>query len=156
MAKTIQLEPLGTQVDIPTETDILQALLATKVDVKMACKGKGLCATCHVHITAGADQLTSRTEREERTLKMVGTADSTSRLACQARVLGPGVVITLPQGMYIERAEDLDGLIGKRAGTNILHPIDGSILVPKGKLITRSRVNELRELNEQVRNLDKH
>lgn len=153
MSKRLTFEPINETLDVRTDSDLLQALLAKNLKVLMACGGKGLCATCHVYIKQGGDKLTPKTPRETRTLGMVTGCDERSRLACQARVLGEGVVVELPEGMYIERAEDLMSLLGKRAETNILHPINGSVLIAKGKIITRSRLEELKNLNVEVANL---
>jgi ferredoxin len=151
--KTLRFEPIHESLQVPTRSDLLQALLAKNLDVLMACGGKGICATCHVHIKQGADCLTPPTERETRTLGRITSCDARSRLACQARVLGEGVVVELPEGMYIERVEDLMKLLGTRAQTNILHPINGSVLIAQGKIITRSRLEELRSLNAEVQSL---
>jgi ferredoxin len=151
--KTLRFEPINENLLVPTQSDLLQALLAKNLNVLMACGGKGLCATCHVHIREGADMLTPPTAREQRTLAGVTGCDPNSRLACQARVLGEGVVVQLPEGMYIERAEDLTNLIGKRAEQNILHPLNGSVLIAKGKIITRSRVEELKNLHVEVNSI---
>jgi ferredoxin len=153
VVKTLTLAPINQQVTVPTQTSILQALLAKQLNVPMACKGRGLCATCHVHIRAGHDRLTPRTDREARTLGFITGADPNSRLACQCRVLGEGVVVELPKGTYLERAEDLLDLVGTRAMQNILHPINGSILIAEGKLITRTRIEELKRLNVEVAEL---
>ncbi len=151
--KTLRFDPINESVQVPTQSDILQALLAKNLSVLMACGGKGICATCHVHIKRGKEMLTPPTQRETRTLCRITGAGSDSRLACQARVLGEGVVVELPEGMYIERAEDLMTLLGTRAQTNILHPINGAVLIAKGKIITRSRLEELKSLHVEVANL---
>jgi ferredoxin len=148
--KQILFEPVHEAAHVKTESDVLQAMVAKDYKILRACGGKGLCATCHVYVRSGAEKLTPRTAREERTLAMVTGCSANSRLACQARVLGDGVVIDLPEGTYIERAEDLLDLLGTRATTNILHPINGSVLVPKGKIITRGRIEELRSLNVEM------
>jgi ferredoxin len=148
--KTVRFEPINETHDVRTESDLLQALLAKDLKVLMACGGKGLCATCHVHIRQGAERLSPKTPRETRTLGMVTSADDRSRLACQARVLGEGVVVELPEGMYLERAEDLMSLLGRRAETNYLHPVTGAVLIAKGKIITRSRLEELKNLKDEV------
>lgn len=148
--KTLTFAPINQQLQVPTQSDLLQALLAKDLNVTMACGGKGRCATCHVHIKDGMDRLTPQTEREKRTLSFITGCDRRSRLACQARVLGEGVVVELPEGMYIEKAEDLMCLLGKRAETNILHPINGSVLIEKGKIITRTRLEELKNLQGEV------
>ena len=151
--KTVSLQPIGVDVDLKTESNLLQALLAERLNVLMACGGKGLCATCHVHVEAGGENLTPITKREQRTLGFVSRCDASSRLACQARVLGEGVVVRVPEGMYIERSQDLVAWIGKRAKDDMLHPITGAVLVPKGKVITRSRVEELQSIDEEMKAL---
>ena len=150
MAKTLTFQPINETATVPTNTDVLQALLAKDLKVLMACGGKGICATCHVKVTRGADRLTPLTIREQRTLSFITGVEKSSRLACQCRVLGDGVVVELPEGMYVERVEDLMTLLGKRAEKNLLHPINGSVLIAKGKIITRSRLEELKNLNVEV------
>jgi ferredoxin len=151
--KTLSFQPINETLAVPTNSDVLQALLAKDLKVLMACGGKGICATCHVHIKKGADKLTPRTARENRTLSFITGANPNSRLACQCKVLGDGVVVELPEGMYVERVEDLVALVGKRAETNMLHPINGSILIAKGKIMTKSRLEELKHLNAEVAKL---
>lgn len=148
--KTLTFAPINETRAVTTGSDILRALLAHDLKVLMACGGKGMCATCHVHIRAGMDKLTPRTARETRTLGFVTGASPDSRLACQCRVLGEGVVVALPEGMYIERAEDLLRLLGQRADKDILHPINGAVLIAKGKIITRTRLEELKRLSAEV------
>lgn len=151
--KNVHLQPINRVVSVPTRTSLLDVLLATQLNVPMACEGRGLCATCHVYVQQGEDRLSPRTEREVRTLARISGAGPHSRLSCQARVLGEGVVVQLPEGMYFERVEDLYELIGNRAERDILHPINGTVLIAKGKLITRSRVDELKRLNVEIQNL---
>jgi ferredoxin len=148
--KKLLLQPINRTVTVQTKTSLLDALLSTELEVPMACKGRGICATCHVHVQAGHDKLSPRTERECRSLAIITSADENSRLSCQARVLGEGVVVKLPEGMYFERVEDLLDLVGTRAERDILHPIDGSVLIPIGKVITRSRIEELKRLNVEI------
>jgi ferredoxin len=148
--KTLTFAPINESRAVNTGSNILQALLAHELNVLTACGGKGLCATCHVRVTDGMDKLTPRTPRETRTLGFVTGASEASRLACQCRVLGEGVVVQLPEGMYIERAEDLLKMLGQRAERDILHPVNGSVLIAKGKIITRTRLEELKRLNSEV------
>jgi len=151
--KTVCFEPLHDRLEIPTGTGLLDSLLTKKFNVLMACGGKGLCATCHVKVRDGMDKLTNRTERERMTLSFITGTDEASRLACQCRILGDGVVVELPKGMYIERAEDLLTLLGSRAPVDILHPLRGTVLVGKGKIITRSTIAALKTLNVEMERL---
>jgi ferredoxin len=151
--KKLLLQPINRTVTVQTKTSLLDALLSSELEVPMACKGRGICATCHVHVEQGHDRLSPKTERECRSLAIITSANENSRLSCQARVLGEGVVVKLPEGMYIERAEDLLDLVGTRAERDILHPINGSVLIAKGKVIIRSRIEELKRLNFEMEQL---
>lgn len=148
--KQVKLLPLNDHVNIKTEANLLEALLANKLDVIMACKGRGLCATCLVHVKSGAEHLTPMTEVEKRRLGRLTTSHPNSRLACQARVMGEGIVVEVPEGMYIESAQDLESLIGRRAEQRILHPLTGEVLIEAGKLITRTKVQELARVDVDV------
>jgi ferredoxin len=141
--KAVQFADTGRTVEVKTQANVLQALLAERVPVKMACGGRGICATCHVFVQAGASCLTPRTKREERTLSLIGESSGESRLACQAKVLGDGVIIRLPEGLYVAKSGDVEELIGRRADTRILHPVDGRVLVQAGKIITRTTAQAL-------------
>lgn len=148
--KRVTLQPIGEGVVVKTETNVLDTLLAKQCDVAMACGGQGICATCHVKVLEGHDSLSPMTKREKRTLSLMTGRDQCSRLACQAKVIGEGVVIQLPEGMYIEKADDLLSLVGKRTKVPILHPKDGRILVKKGKIITKSKITQLEDENFDV------
>lgn len=129
---------------INTQERLLDALLSKKVAVKMLCGGRGLCATCHVHVIAAETALTPKTEREKLTLAVLTGAQQNSRLACQAKVIGEGIQVELPRGLYVESFGQLEALIGKRAVQPVLHPVNGRVLIQDGKIITRSIVNELK------------
>ena len=148
--KEVKLLPVNDLVRVKTESVLLDALLADHLNVVMACKGRGLCATCMVHIDAGMEQLTPMTDVETRRLGRMTRTQSNSRLACQARVMGEGVVVSVPEGMYLESLQDLESLIGRRAESSILHPISGDILVDKGKLITRSKIEQLKSFDFDI------
>jgi uncharacterized 2Fe-2S/4Fe-4S cluster protein (DUF4445 family) len=109
-----------------------------------------MCSTCHVYIKEGIESLSPINRREQRTLEVITTCQLNSRLACQARVLGEGVVVELPPGMYVNTIEDIEDLIGRRAQQDILHPLNSQILVEEGKLITRTVVNQLKEIRVKV------
>lgn len=151
--KSMLFSQTGRVVEVRTEDNILKALLAEQIPVKMACGGRGICATCHVHIEQGRSALTPITKRETRALSLLASADDTSRLACQAKVIGDGVVVRLPSGLYIERVEDLDDLVGRRTEENILHPVTGKVLVRSGKIILRSVLSPLRSVETDLQDI---
>jgi adenylate cyclase len=57
------------------------------------CSGRARCGTCRVRVDSGAAQLSPASETERETLARVGAGEG-ERLACQARVNGPGVAVT--------------------------------------------------------------
>ena len=151
--KSIEIIELGRRPTIHTQDRILDALLGEQVDVLMACGGRGRCATCHVHVEHGQGALSEMTDREIRTLNRISARRDNSRLACQARVLGEGVRVSLPNGEYLTDQTNLEDLIGKRTERAILHPLDGRVLVDSGQLITRYMLMELEEVDLQPEEL---
>lgn len=145
MAKTVKLEPIGQESNIETNGNLLSVLLNKELDVLKECGGRGMCATCHIYIQDGMDALTPIGRREQRTLEVITSCKTNSRLACQARVQAEGVVVELPPGMYVNSLQDIEALIGRRAEQNMLHPITGQVLVEADKLITRSTLRQLEE-----------
>lgn len=150
MTKTVRLEPVGLETSIQTNSNILSVLLKEDLNVMRECGGRGMCATCHVYIKGGMEGLSRVSRRERRTLEIITSAKPSSRLACQALVIGEGVVVELPSGMYVSEIEDIESLIGRRAEKNILHPITGEVLVEAGKLITRSMITQLQDTRASV------
>ena len=72
---------------------VLEISLAGDVAHAHVCSGRGRCGTCRVQVEQGARSLSPLNDLEETTLARVH-APAGARLACQARVLGPGVVVT--------------------------------------------------------------
>lgn len=152
--KSIQLEPIHRTIEVATNTRVLDTLLAENCPVMMACGGQGICATCHVYVAKGMESLSPRGDREERTLALITGARENSRLSCQCRVMGEGVEIVLPEGLYVESFNDLEGLVGRRSRVAILHPKDGRILIQKGKIITRSSIMQLQDVDFSINEED--
>lgn len=150
MAKIVRLEPIAQQAEVATNSNLLSLLLHKDLDVLKECGGRGMCATCHIYIKDGMNSLSPMNRREQRTLEVITSSKPSSRLACQTRVLGEGVVVELPPGMYVQSLQDIEALIGRRAEESLLHPITGEILVESGKLITRSILKQLEGTKFQV------
>jgi ferredoxin len=68
--------------------------LYTFVGKMMNCGGYGQCGTCVVEIVEGEENLSPRTQAEERKLKK---RPDNCRLACQVTVNGPVTVKTKPK-----------------------------------------------------------
>ncbi|MEY2977961.1 MAG: 2Fe-2S iron-sulfur cluster-binding protein [Prochlorotrichaceae cyanobacterium] len=150
MAKIVRLEPIAQETAVETNSNLLSVLLQKDLDVLKECGGRGMCATCHIYIRDGEDSLSPMNRREQRTLEVITSCKPNSRLACQSRVLGQGVVVELPTGMYVQSLKDIEDLIGRRADTNLLNPVTGDVLVEQGKLITRSVVKQLEDTKFKV------
>lgn len=150
MVKIVKLEPISTFTEVETNGNLLSILIDKELDVLKECGGRGMCATCHVYIKQGMDFLSAMSRREQRTLEIITSCKPNSRLACQSRVLQDGVVVELPPGMYVKSLQDIEALIGRRAQTNMLHPVTGEVLVESGKLITRSTLKQLENTDFQI------
>ncbi len=142
--KTIELATTHQRVDCKTNAALASGLLALALALPMACGGNGRCATCHVLVTEGAENLSPIEPREERTLNMLSVRYPNSRLACQACVRG-NVSVAVPNADYINSAAELELRIGKRADRDILHALDGRVLVARGQVVTRYIVQKVKE-----------
>jgi adenylate cyclase len=83
----------GTNAQGRFGLSILEISLLNDVPHAHVCSGRGRCGTCRVRIDAGAESLSPVEDQERGTLERVG-AGTGERLACQARVVGPGVQVT--------------------------------------------------------------
>lgn len=150
MAKIVRLDPINREISIQTNDNLLSILLKNDLNVLEECNGRGMCSTCHIYIKQGTESLSPLNRREKRTLEVITTANQYSRLACQARVLGAGVVVEVPSGMYVSQIQNIEDLIGRRTEEDILHPISSKVLVERGKLITRSMIVQLKDTQVEV------
>lgn len=64
----------------------MEALKAAGYDILATCGGIALCATCHVKVLKGMDELSPANDQELDMLEMLPDSDSFSRLACQLRI----------------------------------------------------------------------
>ena len=152
--KDVLLKPINERVSIETNARILDTLLAKECPVMMACGGQGVCATCHVYVNKGMESLTPMNEREKKTLSLLSGVSANSRLSCQCRIIGEGVEVLLPDGMYVQSFDELEALIGQRSKVPILHPADGRVLIREKKIITRSKIMELKDVDFDIKSID--
>jgi ferredoxin len=146
----IALHPINKTLDLESGANLLATLLANEVQIRSVCRGRGICATCQVSVKGGPGSLSPKTPQEMKTLSLIDGAGPDTRLACQCRVLADGVVIELPAMVFVEALDDLLALIGDEAVTDYRHPIDGKVLIPKDKIITRSLLQLFKNLTEEV------
>lgn len=72
---------------------VLEISRANHVPHASVCSGRGRCGTCRVRVTAGRDVLGPEDDVERKALRGHDEGGAV-RLACRARVFGPGVAVT--------------------------------------------------------------
>lgn len=91
----------GNRQDVEAPADmglsLMEILKAYEYPVLATCGGMALCATCHVEIVDGKDELGEASDLELDQLEALPEYFPTSRLACQIRIgdLLEGAVIKL-------------------------------------------------------------
>src|ERR1700753_783720 len=83
----------GLEVDVPVGHSILQAARQVHAPEGDACGGVCACSTCHVYVDQGADLLSEANEDEEDILDKAFDVRMNSRLGCQAKLEGDGLVV---------------------------------------------------------------
>lgn len=75
-------------LELPEDINLslMEILKASEYPVLATCGGMALCATCHVDVIKGSDQLGFPTDIELDMIDTLPDASSTSRLACQIRL----------------------------------------------------------------------
>lgn len=88
-------------VEIPEEVSLslMEVLKASGYNILATCGGMALCATCHVQVLKGLEQLPDAGNEEMDMLDTLPDANFDSRLACQIRM-----------------SEQLDGMIFRIRG----------------------------------------
>lgn len=76
------------EIEVPTDVNlsVMEILKASDYAILATCGGMALCATCHVEILEGLDQLGPSSDQELDMLDTLPDADDNSRLACQLRL----------------------------------------------------------------------
>lgn len=87
--------PANITVEVEEGTSVLDAALNHAVDLEHNCGGNCACSTCHVIVQEGMESLSPQSEEEEDQLDDAEGLTTRSRLACQAKISGP-VVIVIP------------------------------------------------------------
>lgn len=92
-----QIQTLELPGDI--NLSLMEVLKASEYPIAATCGGMALCATCHIEMIEGSEQLGEPSDIELDMIDTLPNATSKSRLACQIR-LGEhlnGVVIALKE-----------------------------------------------------------
>jgi 2Fe-2S ferredoxin len=77
-----------TTLEAPTDMglSLMEFLKGNDYDILATCGGMALCATCHVSVVNGFDQLTEITDDEYAMLDTLPNITDTSRLSCQLKL----------------------------------------------------------------------
>jgi 2Fe-2S ferredoxin len=92
----VTFQPSGTAIEVAPGTSLLDAADEAGVELPHNCGGVCACVTCHVWVEQGYGSLPAASEREDDKLDEAVGLNTTSRLACQARVGVADLVVHLP------------------------------------------------------------
>ena len=75
-------------LELPREINLslMEVLKASEYDIPATCGGIALCATCHIEVTRGLEQLNPPSDIEMDMIDTLPDATTRSRLACQIRL----------------------------------------------------------------------
>lgn len=81
-------EGIRQEVEAPEDMglNLMEILKASEYPILATCGGMALCATCHVEILEGPDELGEATDTELDQLENLPEYFPTSRLSCQIRI----------------------------------------------------------------------
>jgi 2Fe-2S ferredoxin len=84
--KGVNAEVQWVEVPEYINLSLMEVLKAWDYPIAATCRGIAQCATCHVLVLKGLEQLSEATENEMDTLDLLPDSDYRSRLACQIKV----------------------------------------------------------------------
>lgn len=75
-------------IEVPADISLslMEVLKASEYNILATCGGMALCATCHVEVETGSEQLGEPSDAELDMLDTLPIATGNSRLACQIRI----------------------------------------------------------------------
>jgi ferredoxin len=76
------------RLELPDDINLslMEVLKASEYPILATCGGMALCATCHIEISEGSENLGAPTDIELDMIDTLPNATSASRLACQIRL----------------------------------------------------------------------
>lgn len=98
---TVETDESPIALTAPTEIglSLLDVLKGYEMPIAGMCRGTSFCATCHVYITNGFDQLPEASDIEKKILSMLPNSIQTSRLACRLKYaeIKDGCSVRIPE-----------------------------------------------------------
>lgn len=92
-----ELCPDGLTFDAAPGNTLVDELLMNGIEIEHACDRVCACATCHVHLRQGAEDVNPVDDDEDEQLSDAWGLDADSRLSCCVKVGGPELVVELPR-----------------------------------------------------------
>ena len=90
---TVRFVEQGVETEVEPGKSILDAARQAHAPEGDACGGVCACSTCHVYVEQGAELLTLASDSEEDILDKAFDVRINSRLGCQAKVRGQGLIV---------------------------------------------------------------
>ena len=88
---TVRFKGYG-EIDVPVGTSILEAAQKLHAPEGFACGGVCACSTCHVYVLSGSSLLSEQDDDEADIMDKAFDVRATSRLGCQSKIEGEGVI----------------------------------------------------------------
>ena len=89
--------PDGEVITAEAGTTVLDAALASGLEIEHACEKSCACTTCHVLVREGYESLAEADELEDDYLDKAWGLEPDSRLSCQAVVAAEDLVVEIPR-----------------------------------------------------------
>ncbi len=115
----VKIWPEGLEIEIDTDTNLLQALRDQNLYVRSSCGGTGSCSDCVIKIKGGEDELTPPPFNEIQLLGNVFHITK-ERLACQTKICGEGVEIDISNHDLKSDEERRSAKSQKKAKTRVV------------------------------------
>ena len=92
-----ELCPEGAVLEVEPGVTVLDAALASGIEIEHACEKSCACTTCHVVVREGFDTMEESDELEDDLLDKAWGLEPESRLSCQAVVADKDLVVEIPK-----------------------------------------------------------
>jgi len=97
---TVLVEPVGATFEVGPKESVMQAAWRAGFQWPTTCWGQAECGVCAMEVLAGGEILSAVGPAEATRLRALPRRDGgTRRLACQARLAGPGTVTVRKPGV---------------------------------------------------------
>lgn len=83
----------GVTIEVESGKTLLEAASEQKVGLAHLCFGNAICSTCRVNVIDGEASLSPKEIKEQVSLNYHLSFDAKTRLACQAKIVGPGPIV---------------------------------------------------------------